>query len=79
MKCNPFHLFERHHSGGCIKPFPEVPPDRDIEEKMWKSVELFTYFADWKVERIDEAVFEDNSGGAHHYHCMDTIICRKVI
>ena len=45
---------------------------------MWRSGELFTYFADWKVERIDEMIFEDNSGGIPHYHCMDTIICRKV-
>lgn len=59
------------------KSFLELPPDWDIEEKMWKSGELFTYFADWKFERIDEIIFEDNSGGIPHYHCMDTIICRK--
>ncbi|MCR5803955.1 MAG: class I SAM-dependent methyltransferase [Clostridia bacterium] len=60
------------------KSFLELPPDWDREEKMWKSGELFTYFADWKIERIDEVIFEDNSGGTPHYHCMDTIICRKV-
>ena len=60
------------------KSFLELPPDWDIEEKMWKSGELFTYFADWEVEKIDEVIFEDNSGGVPHYHCMDTIICRKV-
>ena len=60
------------------KPFLELPPDWDMEEKMWKSGELFTYFADWKVERIDEVIFEDNSGGIPHYHCMDIIICRKI-
>ncbi|SCY72119.1 tellurite methyltransferase [Lachnospiraceae bacterium XBB2008] len=60
------------------KSFLELPPDWDIEEKMWKSGELFTYFADWKFERIDEVIFEDNSGGIPHFHCMDTIICRKV-
>lgn len=60
------------------KSFLELPPDWDREEKMWKSGELFTYFADWKIERIDEVIFKDNSGGTPHYHCMDTIICRKV-
>ena len=60
------------------KSFLELPPDWDYEEKMWKSGELFTYLADWKIERIDEVIFEDNSGGIPHYHCMDTIICRKV-
>lgn len=61
------------------KPFLELPPDWDKEETMWKSGELFTYFPDWKIERIDEVIFEDHSGGIPHYHCMDTIICRKVI
>ena len=60
------------------KSFLELPPDWDKEEKMWKSGELFTYFSDWKFEKIDEVIFEDNSGGIPHYHCMDTIICRKV-
>ena len=61
------------------KPFLELPPDWDIEEKMWRSGELFTFFSDWKMERIDEVIFEDSSGGIPHYHCMDTIICRKIV
>lgn len=60
------------------KPFIELPPDWDIEEKMWKTGELFTYFADWKFHRIDETIFEDTSGGKPHLHCMDTIICEKM-
>ncbi|MBR4224146.1 MAG: class I SAM-dependent methyltransferase [Oscillospiraceae bacterium] len=60
------------------KPFLPLPPDWDIEEKMWRPGELFTYLPDWKVERIDEVIFEDRSGGIPHHHCMDTIICRKV-
>ena len=61
------------------KPFLEFPPDWDIEEKMWKSGELFSYFPDWKFHRIDETIFEDKSNGIPHYHCMDTIICEKII
>ncbi len=60
------------------KPFLDLPPDWDIEEKMWKSGELFTYFSDWKIHHIDESIFEDNSGGIPHLHCMDTIICEKM-
>ena len=60
------------------KSFLELPPDWDKEEKMWRSGELFTYLADWKVEKIDEVIFEDNSGGIPHYHCMDTAVCRKM-
>ena len=61
------------------KPFLELPPDWDKEEKMWKSGELFTYFPNWKFHRIDEVIFEDDSNGIPHYHCMDTIICEKII
>ena len=60
------------------KPFLPLPPDWDIEEKLWKTGELFTFFADWKAERIDEVIFEDKSGGIPHHHCMDTIVCRKM-
>ncbi|MCR5799313.1 MAG: class I SAM-dependent methyltransferase [Lachnospiraceae bacterium] len=60
------------------KPFLELPPDWDIEEKMWRSGELFTFLSDWKVLDIEEVIFEDNSGGIPHFHCMDTIICEKM-
>ena len=61
------------------KPFLELPSDWDKEEKMWKTGELFGYFGDWKIHTIDEVIFEDNSGGIKHYHCMDTIMAEKVI
>ena len=61
------------------KPFLELPPDWDKEEKMWKPGELFSYLPSWKFHRIDEVIFEDNSNGIPHYHCMDTIICEKII
>lgn len=34
------------------KPFLELPPDWDKEEKMWKTGELFQYFAAWKIHTI---------------------------
>lgn len=61
------------------KPFLELPPDWDKEEKMWKTGELFQYFAAWKIHTIQEVIFEDNSAGEKHYHCMDTIMAEKVI
>ena len=61
------------------KPFIELPPDWDIEEKMWKTGELFGYFSDWKIQTIKEVIFEDNSGGVKHYHCMDTVMAEKVM
>jgi len=61
------------------KLFLELPPDWDKEEKMWKTGELFRYFGDWKIHTIKEVIFEDNSGGVKHYHCMDTILAEKVL
>ena len=56
------------------KPFLELPPVWDKEEKTWKSGELFSYLPAWKFHRIDETIFVDDSNGIPHYHCMDTII-----
>lgn len=61
------------------KPFLETPPDWDKEEKMWKTGALFTHFADWKIHMINESIFEDNSGGVKHYHCMDSIMAENVL
>ena len=61
------------------KPFMELPPDWDREEKMWKSGELFSWYADWKIHLIDEVIFEDNSGGIPHFHCMDSILAEKIV
>lgn len=70
--------------GGCVyfnvfveKPYLELPPDWDKEEKMWKTGDLFVHFADWEIVKIDEIVFEDFSAGIKHYHCMDTVLARK--
>jgi len=60
------------------KPFLELPPDWDREEKMWKTGQLFQYFADWKILSLKEVIFEDNSGGVKHYHCMDTVMAQKL-
>lgn len=58
------------------KPFLELPPDWDSEEKMWKTGELFTHFADWEIVEMKEVIFECNSGGIKHYHCMDTVLAK---
>lgn len=61
------------------KPFLELPPDWDKEEKMWKTGDLFKHFNDWKILTINETIFEDNSGGVKHYHCMDSVMARKIV
>ena len=59
------------------KPYLELPPDWDREEKMWKTGDLFRHFADWEICKIAEVTFEDNSAGVKHYHCMDTVIAKR--
>lgn len=59
------------------KPFLELPPDWDVNERMWRSGDLFTAFADWELLRIDEEIFEDNSNGIPHFHCMDVVTARR--
>lgn len=62
------------------KPFLAPPPDREESEKNcegWKSGELFTYYHDWRFERMEETVFNCDSGGIPHQHCMDIMIAQK--
>lgn len=61
------------------KPFMELPPDWDVYEKMWKTAELFSYYHDWELLRIDEKIFECHSSNVAHFHCMDTIVAKKPI
>lgn len=44
----------------------------------WKSGELYTYYYDWRFHKTEEVVFDCNSGGRPHQHCMDIMIVEKV-
>lgn len=62
------------------KPFIETPPDKadgESDRNYWKSGELFMHYTDWRFERFDEVIFDCNSGGIPHQHCMDIMIARK--
>lgn len=62
------------------KPFIAVPPDRvDGEDRYsWKSGELFMHYHDWWLHKAEEVIFDCNSGGIPHQHCMDIIIAENV-
>lgn len=63
------------------KPFIPIPHDAEESETAageWKSGELFTYYFDWIFHKTYEKIFDCNSGGIPHKHCMDTIIAEKV-
>ena len=62
------------------KPFIAVPPDREKSEsynKGWLSGELFMYYHDWLFHKNDEVIFDCNSSGTPHQHCMDILIAEK--
>ena len=59
------------------KPFIGLPPDLEENEKVdygWKSGELYTYYSDWMMRKTDEIIFDCNSGGISHKHCMNIMI-----
>ncbi len=60
------------------KPFVKVPPDKDSNRFPWKSGELFTHYHDWKLHKMEEIIFDCNSGGIPHQHCMDVMIAEKM-
>ena len=60
------------------KPFVEVPPNKDTNRFRWKSGELFMLYHDWKLRRTEEVIFDCNSGGIPHQHCMDIMIAERV-
>ncbi len=61
------------------KPFLDVPPDWEKKEFFWNSGELMNYYHDWKIETVEEIIFECDSSGIAHKHCMDVLIARKII
>lgn len=63
------------------KPFIPLPPDieeSEIAAGDWKSGEIFTYYHDWLFHKNEERIFECNSSGVPHQHCMDVLIAEKV-
>lgn len=62
------------------KPFINRAPDRTRDEEKrhpWHSGELFGYYHDWLFHTCREEVFDCNSGGTPHKHCMDTLIAQR--
>ena len=64
-----FHAF-------VSKPFISPAPDDDYHH-LWKSGQLFTYFADWYIELCEEYIFDCNSSGIPHRHAANRLFARK--
>ena len=62
------------------KPFIAPPPDSEraeLENRQWKSGELFTCYHDWLLKKTDEIIFDCMSSNQPHKHCMDILIAQK--
>lgn len=61
------------------KLFIEVPENKKngIDRFRWKSGELFMHYHDWLLHKVDEVIFDCNSGGVPHKHCTNIVIAEK--
>lgn len=63
------------------KPFIDTIPDQEVVEKQiesWYSGQLATHYHDWLFQKNEESIFDCNSGGIPHKHCMDILIAEKM-
>lgn len=61
------------------KPFIRRADDGERKDRqLWKSGELFMYYHDWMFLRADEEIFDCNSDGIPHKHCMDILVAQKM-
>lgn len=62
------------------KPFIPLAPDSTKKEEtrhLWYSGELFGHYHDWLFHICREDIFDCNSGGIPHKHCMDTLVAQN--
>lgn len=60
------------------KPFIPPPPEKEPTAQNWKSGELFTHYTDWQLQTVNEVIFDCDSSGIPHKHCMDIMIAEKM-
>lgn len=79
--------FQRHTAAGGLnvfnafvqKPFIPPPPENEQVSFYWKSGELFTFYTDWLLREAREFVFDCDSSGIPHRHCVDQMIAEKIM
>lgn len=60
------------------KPFLQSPPDAEPNDTIWLSGELSTYYHKWNFHQCCEMIFDCNSSGIAHKHCMNMLIAEKL-
>jgi tellurite methyltransferase len=59
------------------KPFIPPAPDATPGASLFKPGELLALYWDWEIVHFVEEVFDCNSGGVSHKHCIDRMIARR--
>ncbi len=86
LRAEIFASYKSHTRDGGIhafnvfihKPFIKEPPEDEPFAYPWRSGELFMCYADWRLRSVDEIIFDCNSSGVPHQHCMDVVMAEKV-
>jgi tellurite methyltransferase len=58
------------------KPFIAPAPDIEGYDDFYTG-ELFSYYRDWYIQKMDELIYDCNSRGIPHRHCLDIVIAEK--
>lgn len=64
------------------KSFIATAPDSEeteLRNEPWYSGELMQYYHDWSFHKYEEEIFDCNSGGIPHRHCINRMIAEKVV
>ena len=69
---NAFNVFVK-------KPFIAPSPENEPVSYVWKSGELFTYYTDWLLRDAGETIFNCDSSGIPHKHCMDHMLAERIV
>lgn len=85
LRAEIFESYKAHTAPGGLhamnvfvqKPFIAPPPEKE-DSYGWKSGELFTLYHDWRLEHVEEKIFDCDSSGVPHQHVMDVMVARKM-
>lgn len=61
------------------KPFIAPAPEKEPTSTIWKTGELFSLYSDWLIHESSEVIFDCNSSGISHKHCMDILMSERVL
>ncbi len=61
------------------KPFIAPPPENEPVSFFWKSGEILTHYTDWLLREAGEIIFDCDSSGIPHRHCINQLIAERIV